>query len=197
METTGCQWHPKDKNIILTSGLDGALRLWDLRGEALFGNLINKHVLKIRPRSGQVNARIGATCCGYSMDGKCMIGGATDGTIHIWLTHAHYSRADLILDPILSSPSLSPSLGGAGTGVEAGYVMSVKESPCHPGYLAARYENGMVKLWKYSQATAGKKREIQEIHTFQQAKNVYQMANIEFRYRDPYPSLPPLSDLLL
>ena len=172
MDTTGCQWHPTDKNLMMTSGLDGALRLWDLRGEALFGNLINKHVLKIRPRTGQVNVRIGATCCCYSKDGKCMIGGATDGTIHIWFTHAHYSRADIILDSH-PSPSSNSSL------LTTGYVMSVKESPSHPGYLAARYENGILKVWKYSQK--GKK-ETKEIHTFQEAKNVYEMANIEFRY---------------
>lgn len=165
METTDCHWHPTDKNLLMTSGLDGTLRLWDLRGEALFGNLINKHVLKIRPKTGQANVRIGATCCAYSADGKCMVGGASDGTIHIWFTHSHYNRADIIID----CPSFTRSNVA---------LMSVKESPSHPGYLASRYENGIIKLWKYS--SKGKK-EINELATFQEAKNVYEMSNIEFR----------------
>jgi WD40 repeat protein len=166
METTGCQWHPIDKYLLMTSSLDGTLRLWDLRGEALFGNLINKSVLKLRPKNGQLTVRIGATCCSYTSDGKAMIGGAADGTIQIWFTHSHYNRADVFID----IPSSSPS--------PVGYVMCVKESPMYPGYLAARYESGMLNVWNYS--SKGKK-EVKELQTFQGAKNVYQMANLDFR----------------
>jgi WD40 repeat protein len=67
MEVTGAQWHPTEKNIILTSSLDGSLRIWDITGEAAFGKLINSHVLKIRTPVGR--SRIGATCCCYSTDG--------------------------------------------------------------------------------------------------------------------------------
>ena len=63
----GIQWHPEDKNIILTSGLDGALRVWDLSGEALFGHLMNKHVLQIRSKTGQM--RVGASSCCFTKDG--------------------------------------------------------------------------------------------------------------------------------
>ncbi len=164
METTGCQWHPTDKNLILTSGLDGALRIWDLRGEALFGNLMNKHVLKIRPKTGQTAVRIGATCCCYSKDGTRMIGGASDGTIHIWFTHAHYNRPDIVIDsPFRDFPQ---------------YVMSVIESPSTRGLLATRYESGLIKVWTYQ--TTGKK-EVRNISTYQPAKNVYPMANLEFK----------------
>ncbi len=72
MEVTGTQWHPIEKNIILTSSLDGSLRLWDLTGEAAFGKLINSAVLKIRTPPGK--SRIGATCCCYSNDGRCLYG---------------------------------------------------------------------------------------------------------------------------
>ena len=44
MEVTGVQWHPIDKNIVLTSSLDGSVRIWDLLGESTFGNLCSKHV---------------------------------------------------------------------------------------------------------------------------------------------------------
>jgi WD40 repeat protein len=52
----------------MTSSLDGSVRLWDLLGEAAFGNLVNKHVLKIRGLTGQ--SRVGATACCFSPDGE-------------------------------------------------------------------------------------------------------------------------------
>ena len=164
METTGCQWHPTDKNFILTSGLDGSLRIWDLRGEALFGNLINKHVLKIRPKTGQITVRLGATCCCYSRDGSRAIAGVSDGTIHIWFTHSHYNKADIIIDNPFDINSI--------------FVMSLIESPTQNGLLAARYENGLIQVWKYQ--TTGKK-EVQQLKLFNEASNVYQMANLDFR----------------
>lgn len=66
MEVSCVQWHPSAKTIILTSSLDGTLRLWDIEGEAAFGNLTNKHVLKVK---GKTAARIAATCCCFSRDG--------------------------------------------------------------------------------------------------------------------------------
>ena len=71
MEVSGVQWHPEDRNVIMTAGMDGALRLWDLTGEALFGNLINKHVLKIRSKTGQ--ARVGASSCCFTKDGEILL----------------------------------------------------------------------------------------------------------------------------
>lgn len=47
MEVTDVHWHPTDKNCMMTSSLDGSIRLWDLLGEAAFGNLTNKQVLKV------------------------------------------------------------------------------------------------------------------------------------------------------
>lgn len=67
MEVTAVQWHPTDKNTILTSSLDGSLRLFDLLGEAHFGQLTSKHVLKMRGTVGQ--SRLGAMSCCFSPDG--------------------------------------------------------------------------------------------------------------------------------
>ena len=47
MEVTGVAWHPIDKNTVLTSSLDGSVRIWDLLGESTFGNLCSKHVSSI------------------------------------------------------------------------------------------------------------------------------------------------------
>ncbi len=67
MEVMGVQWHPSEKNTILSASLDGSLRLWDLLGEAHFGALVSKHVLKLRAISGQ--GRLGATACCFSPSG--------------------------------------------------------------------------------------------------------------------------------
>lgn len=97
MEVTGVAWHPIDKNIILTASMDGSLRIWDLLGEAHFGCLMNKHVLKIRSDSGQ--ARLGASCCCYSKTGNRMVGGAADGSIHVFFERKIYGRADVTIRP--------------------------------------------------------------------------------------------------
>lgn len=68
MEVTCVVWHPTERNIVMTCSLDGSLRIWDLLGEAAFGNLINRHVLKIRGATGQ--NRVGATACCFSNDGE-------------------------------------------------------------------------------------------------------------------------------
>ena len=97
MELSGVQWHPIDKNLILTSSADGSIRIWDLLGEAHFGNIMSKHVLKLRPAKGQ--GRLAATSCCYSPNGKRIVGGAIDGSIHIWIDKKTFSRCDYILRP--------------------------------------------------------------------------------------------------
>mmetsp|Transcript_14144 Transcript_14144/g.21160 ORF Transcript_14144/g.21160 Transcript_14144/m.21160 type:complete len:777 (-) Transcript_14144:162-2492(-) len=160
MEVTGVEWHPEDKNIILSSGLEGALRLWDLRGEANFGNLMNKHVLKIRGKTGQT--RVGATCCSFNRDGSKMIGGATDGTIHIWNTRKHYSRADIVIQHAnVYEPESS--------------VISVKPSPLSSmsNLLASRGEDGTLRLWNLLSPKV-------PLRSYTRVENVYPTANVEF-----------------
>lgn len=75
MEVTGILWHPSQKDTVFTSSLDGTGRIWDLNGEKTFGNLINRHVLKIRSltASAASQTRIGATCCHISSNSKYYI----------------------------------------------------------------------------------------------------------------------------
>ena len=95
MEVTGVMWHPTEKEIVLTCSMDGSLRVWDLQGETTFGNLINRHVLKVR---GLISAnRVGVTSCCYSPSGTKIIGGCADGSVQIWLEKKVYSKADIVL----------------------------------------------------------------------------------------------------
>lgn len=164
MEVTGAQWHPKDKNYLLTSSLDGSLRIWDLRGEANFGNLCNKHVLKVRNKPGQ--PRVGARCCAYSNDGDQMFGGATDGTIHIWNTKKHYNRADYIIEHANVHSISSP-------------VSSIVPSPCNNQHYASRGEDGTLRLWDISKRVSSAKKP-RVLKTFSKVDNVYPTANTAF-----------------
>lgn len=175
MEVTGLQWHPHDKNMILTSSLDGSLRIWDLLGEALFGNLTCKHVLKIRGATGV--ARVGATSCCYSPTGtsfcnadaiailNCrhflgqrIIGGASDGTIHVWNERKVYGRADIHikLENTLDQP-----------------ICSVKIA-LDNNLLACRCSNGVIGVWDLKTYRTPKKILVDVL-------NDYPTANVEFR----------------
>ena len=65
------QWHPVEKDIVLTASLDGSIRLWDLLGIAHFGDLTSKHVMKLKGPTA-VHSRIGATSCCFSPNGNVL-----------------------------------------------------------------------------------------------------------------------------
>ena len=155
MEVTGCHFHPSDKNVLMTSGLDGAVRIWDLLGEAAFGQLMNKSVLKIRGVTGQ--NRVGATSCCYSPNGLKLVGGAADGSIHIWNNKKIFSsKADLILrHAALANKSV--------TCVTISYDNST---------LAARHDGGFIALWDLSKPKAPPFKIIDSVH------NSYPSANV-------------------
>lgn len=95
MEVTAVQWHPSEKNTVITGSLDGTVRIWDILGEAAFGNLINRHVLKVKAKPGQ--GRLGVSSCGYSHGGARVYAGCVDGSVHVWLTNKRvFSREDAV-----------------------------------------------------------------------------------------------------
>jgi WD40 repeat protein len=133
MEVTCCQWHPTQKDTVLTASLDGSIRLWDLLGLAHFGDLTSKHVLKLK---GQVatQTRLGATACCFSPTGNRILGAGSDGAIYIWFEKKTYSKADIVLKSEYFTSSIS----------------SVSVSP-DGMYLAARAPNqDNILMWDFS-----------------------------------------------
>ena len=170
MEVTGVHWHPTDKKIILTSSLDGSVRVWDLEGEAAFGNLISKHILKIK---GKTAGRIGATCCCFSPDGTKIVGGTSDGSIHVWNNKTILSsRADMIMKSTLTSSS-GGALSGHGDEVT---ITSVVISPDNK-LLASRGTDGKIIVWNLK---FGNNNQTVPMHVYPNLINIYPQANVEF-----------------
>lgn len=95
-----------------------------------------------------------------------MLGGATDGTIHIWNTKKHYSRADFIIEAANLFTPLSA-------------VMSIVPSPCNPHLYASRGEDGTLRLWEINKKFSSLKKP-RVLRTFSQVENIYPTANVTF-----------------
>jgi WD repeat-containing protein 70 len=160
MEVTGVYWHPTEANTVISTSLDGTMRIWDLLGEAVFGNLVNKHVLKIRSivAAATSQTRIGGTCCTMTSNGKYYIAGASDGTIHIWQDKRAYSRPDIVIK------------SAHGIGSTACVVRSVIASS-DGSKLFSRGEDELIKLWDLKKPSA-------PLKVFSSCPNPYPTANI-------------------
>lgn len=89
-----------------------------------------------------------------------MIGGATDGSIHIWNTHKHYSRADIVIQNANAFEQDVP-------------VISVRASPVDRGTFASRGEDGTLRVWDIRTPKT-------PVKTLARSRNVYPTANVEF-----------------
>jgi WD repeat-containing protein 70 len=175
MEVTSVAWHPKEKNIVLSCGLDGTIRIWDLLGECLFKNLVNKHVLRIVSKNGQV--RIGATCCCYTPDGNKIIGGAADGSIHIWSVRKQYSRPDIVIRP--SCYTINTKVRGVQEIADSikGYAVTSITVSSDSRLLVSRNEDGIIRLWDLRRSQSQIETPLMEITG---VHNIYPAANVDF-----------------
>jgi WD40 repeat protein len=187
MEVTGVMWHPHEKNECLTSSLDGSVRVWDLLGEATFGMLINRFVLKVKPLpsnmtnssssssgtsssggNGQSHHRLGVTSCCYNANGSRVCAGVANGSIQIWLNKrpTFSSKPDyfLIYREFVDIP-----------------VRSMAVSPNNE-VLAARFDQGSVLLWdlKALPGTGTSLPITNPIKRIDNVHNFYPTANITF-----------------
>lgn len=168
MSVTCVQWHPTEKNLVMTSSLDGTVRLWDLLGEASFGKLNNLLVLKPSQDKSIVSAmstahshgsgggangavtRTAVTSCVFApTTGNRIYAGLSNGNIVSWQHQTGSSGASsrrryhyAALPSVLTDPYTSTA---AKSGDEHA-ILSLTMSP-NEELLAARYANGVVLVW--------------------------------------------------
>ncbi|KAK9057406.1 hypothetical protein SSX86_022241 [Deinandra increscens subsp. villosa] len=70
------EWHPKNRETVLTSSEDGSLRIWDV-------NDFTTQKQVIKPKLARPG-RVPVTTCAWDREGKSIAGGIGDGSIQIW-----------------------------------------------------------------------------------------------------------------
>ncbi|ERN19060.1 hypothetical protein AMTRI_Chr10g8200 [Amborella trichopoda] len=85
------EWHPSEKQTVLTSSEDGSLRTWDVSD-------FKSQKLVIKPKLARP-ARIPVTTCAWDREGQCIVGGIGDGSIQLWnLKPGWGSRPDIYVE---------------------------------------------------------------------------------------------------
>jgi len=79
---TSCLFHPFRKDNLLTSSLDGSVRLWDLSYKTAFGKLTSKKVFRIKNEQSKKTSVSVAT---YHPSGRFFVAGTTCGSIQLFL----------------------------------------------------------------------------------------------------------------
>lgn len=87
---TGVAWHPKDKNVFVSSSLDATIRVWDLTVN-LGMTTITKQKDLIRVKNAQ-GRKATISCVSFSPDGNWIIGGIEDGSIQLWKSSGPFLR---------------------------------------------------------------------------------------------------------
>jgi len=123
---TAAQWHPIEREVVMTAGIDGTIRLWDLNGKTTFDKLINKTVrgkgereysmlqdgiycetslcvcvcVQVIKARSQRNTPVPLTSASFSFNGEWVAGGADDGSIQIFsLRKKAWIKPDILIRP--------------------------------------------------------------------------------------------------
>lgn len=122
---TDGMWHPFQRDMFLTSSLDGTLRIWDTNGklEGMDQQLSSLHVLKVLDKRnvcvGGGSGRDGGLhplCCVYSpTDAKKIVAGCTDGSVQVFFDKARFQKPDRILRTAHSAPVTGVSFVAEGS----------------------------------------------------------------------------------
>lgn len=91
---TSVCWHPLERDIVLTSSIDGSARLWNLNGKTQFKKLVCDKVYRAKNERGQ---RIGVTSAVFHPAGRELALGTACGSIQIWNATRVGTRPDRAL----------------------------------------------------------------------------------------------------
>jgi hypothetical protein len=81
----GLQWHPTDKDFLLTCGMDSTVRVWDINACA------NTQAQVIKTRNSKGIKTPATTCC-YNGSGTYIGAGCLDGSIQFWKSNGPYNK---------------------------------------------------------------------------------------------------------
>ena len=78
---TDGKWHPTERNLFLTSSLDGSLRVFDLLSKTVGvdSQLMHRDIIKASNNKGGMKLAISSIC--YSRTGAYIAGGCVDGSV--------------------------------------------------------------------------------------------------------------------
>ena len=79
------EWHPTEKNILITSAQDSTVRIWDATNPNQ-----QKTVLKFKDAKGK--PKLAVTTCAYSRDGNIIAASGEDGSLWLWSATGPYNR---------------------------------------------------------------------------------------------------------
>jgi WD repeat-containing protein 70 len=88
---TGVDWHPLERDIVLTSSLDGSARLWNLNGKTQFQMLVCDKVFQPKCRKGK---RTSVLCVAFHPGGRAFVVGTSCGSIQVWNPYKVSSRPE-------------------------------------------------------------------------------------------------------
>ena len=91
---TGIDWHPLERDIVLTSSMDGSARLWNLNGKTQFQKLVCDKVYRAKNARGQ---RTAITAVAYHPGGREFSMGTACGSLQIWSTTKVGPRPDRVV----------------------------------------------------------------------------------------------------
>ncbi len=88
---TSVDWHPFQRDVVLTSSLDGSARLWDLNGKTQFQMLVCDKVYQAKNERGQ---RTAVTAVTFHPGGREFALGTSCDSIQIWNSSKVGARPD-------------------------------------------------------------------------------------------------------
>lgn len=158
--TTGGQWHPTVRDQMITSSLDGTVRLWTLGGKQTFDKLINTSVFKFKSRRGR---RCGVTTCRFNIDGTLIAGATMDGMVQCIDPRKAYAG------PVITIRDAHAD-GGGDIGVSA-----IRFSP-DSKYIASRScSDDTIKIWDLRKTK-------QSVKEFRGIEGVFGSCNFAFNH---------------